>query len=77
MYVTEHRKRDHFRQKVKTELLVPPYSSYLGLWNDASWEARSATTTKIQDAKLAPHGSSMFIEFEGEKASKHLLPETT
>ena len=24
IYVTEHRKRDHFGQKFKTELLVPP-----------------------------------------------------
>ena len=30
-YVTEHRKRDHFGQKCKTELLAPPYSSCLGL----------------------------------------------
>ena len=55
IYVTEHRKRDNFGQKFKTELLVPPDSSYLGLSNDTSWEARSATTMKIQDAKLAPH----------------------
>ena len=52
--MTEHRKSDHFGQKFKTDLLVPP--SYLGLSNDTSWEARSATTTKIQDAKVAPHG---------------------
>ena len=56
IYVTEHRKRDHFGQKFKTELLVPPYSSYLGLCNDTFWEATSATTMKIQDAKVAPHG---------------------
>ena len=54
--VNEHRKRDHFGQKFKTELLVPPYSSYLGLRNDTSWEVRSATTTTIQDGKVAPHG---------------------
>ena len=57
-------KRDYFGQKFKTELLVPPYSSGHGLSNDISWEARSATTMKIQDAKVAPMGRSMFIEFD-------------
>ena len=50
--MTEHRKRDHFGQKFKTELLYHHNSSYLGLRNDTSWEARSATTMKIQDANL-------------------------
>ena len=68
--MTENRKRDHFGQKFKTEILVPPYSSGLGLSNDISWEARSATTIKIQDAKVAPMGSSTFIEFD-KIASKH------
>ena len=51
-YVTEHRKRDHLGQK--TELLVPPYISCLGLSNDTFCEARSATNTKIQDTKVTP-----------------------
>ena len=55
LYVTEHNKRDHFRQILKTELLVPPYSSYLGLSNYNTWEARSAITMNIQDTKVAPH----------------------
>ena len=55
-HIFEHRKRDHFGQIFKTELLGTPYSSYLGLRNDTSWEVRSVTTTKIQDAKVAPHG---------------------
>ena len=54
LYVTERRKREHLGQKLKTELLVPSYTSCLGLSNDTFCEARSATNTKIQDAKVTP-----------------------
>ena len=54
LIVTEHRKRENLGQKKTTELLVPQYISCLGLSDDTFCEARSATNTKIQDAKVTP-----------------------
>ena len=47
-------KRSTWDKNKKNELLVPPYISCLGLSNDTFCEARSATNTKIQDAKVTP-----------------------
>ena len=60
----------------KTELLVPPYISCLGLSNDTFCEARSATNTKIQDAKVTPVGTSKLVKLE-KNARKHARLVTT